>query len=126
MSSYPRGAPRCFCAPCYTQSVPDMYAVIKTGGKQYRVAENDVIRVEKLEAEVGSDFSFDQVLLIGGNGDTNVGTPLLTGAAVKATVLDQIKDDKVIIFKKKRRKNYRKKQGHRQRLTVLRIKEIAA
>lgn len=103
-----------------------MYAVIKTGGKQYRVAENDVIRVEKLEADVGSDISLDEVLLVGGSGEPSVGTPLLDGASVKATVLDQIKDDKVVIFKKKRRKNHRKKQGHRQRLTVLRIVQIAA
>ena len=103
-----------------------MYAVIKTGGKQYRVAENDVIRVEKLEAEVGSDVSLDQVLLIGGDAEPKVGAPTIDGASVTATVLDQIKDDKIVVFKKKRRKNVRKKQGHRQRLTVLRIKQIAA
>lgn len=103
-----------------------MYAVIKTGGKQYRVAENDVIRVEKLDAEVGSDISLNEVLLLGSGAETKVGTPTVNGASVKASVLDQIKDEKVTIFKKKRRKNHRKKQGHRQRLTLLRITSIAA
>jgi len=103
-----------------------MYAVIKTGGKQYRVAENDVIRVEKLDAEVGSQVALGEILLVGGGGDVKVGTPTVEGASVKADVLDQIKADKIVVFKKKRRKNYRKKQGHRQRLTVLRIREIAA
>lgn len=106
--------------------VGEMYAVIKTGGKQYRVAENDVIRVEKLSAEVGAQVALDEVLLVGNDGDVKVGTPKVEGASVNAEVLDQVKADKIIVFKKKRRKNYRKKQGHRQQLTVLRIKEIAA
>ncbi|MCB2053172.1 MAG: 50S ribosomal protein L21, partial [Geminicoccaceae bacterium] len=102
-------------------------AVIKTGGKQYRVAKNDVIRVEKLEGGVGDSVSFDQVLLVGGGeGEPRVGAPLVDGATVGATVLEQIKGEKVVIFKKKRRKNHRRKRGHRQLLTVLRIGDIAA
>ncbi|MCB1969693.1 MAG: 50S ribosomal protein L21 [Geminicoccaceae bacterium] len=103
-----------------------MYAVIKTGGKQYRVAKNDVIKVEKLEAEAGSSVDFGEVLLVGGDGEPKVGTPLIDGAKVTAEVLEQIKGDKVVIFKKKRRKNFRRKRGHRQLLTVLRITDIAA
>jgi len=103
-----------------------MYAVVRTGGKQYRVAKNDVIKVEKLEAEVGSDVALDEVLLVGGEGEPRVGSPLVEGARVTAKVLDQAKADKVIIFKKKRRKNHRRKRGHRQPLTVLRITDIAA
>ena len=104
-----------------------MYAVIKTGGKQYRVAKNDVIRVEKLEGGVGDSVSFDQVLLVGGGeGEPRVGAPLVDGATVGATVLEQIKGEKVVIFKKKRRKNHRRKRVHRHLLTVLRIGDIAA
>ena len=103
-----------------------MYAVIKTGGKQYRVSKNDVVRVEKIDAEVGSEIALDQVLLVGSGDSTKVGSPLVDGASVKASVLDQVKADKIVVFKKKRRKNYRKKQGHRQNLTVLRITDIAA
>ena len=103
-----------------------MYAVIKTGGKQYRVAKNDVIKVEKLEAEAGSSVDFGEVLLVGGDGEPKVGTPLIDGAKVTAEVLEQIKGDMVVIFKKKRRKNFRRKRGHRQLLTVLRITDIAA
>ena len=103
-----------------------MYAVIKTGGKQYRVAENDVIRVERLDGEAGATVDLDQVLLVGGEGDAKVGTPLVEGAKVTATVLEQIKGEKIVVFKKKRRKNFRRKRGHRQLLTVLRITDIAA
>lgn len=103
-----------------------MYAVIKTGGKQYRVAENDVLRIEKLEAEAGSDVTFDEVMLVGEGSDVKIGSPLVEGATVTGTVLDQIKGDKIVVFKKKRRKNYRKKQGHRQRITVVRVTKIAA
>ena len=103
-----------------------MYAVIKTGGKQYRVAKNDVIKVEKLEAEAGSTIDLGEVLLVGGDGEARVGSPLVEGASVKAEVLEQIKGDKIVIFKKKRRKNFRRKRGHRQLLTVLRITDIAA
>lgn len=104
-----------------------MYAVIKTGGKQYRVATGDVIKVEKLDGEVGNSIDFDQVLLVGGEGADDgamVGTPLIDGAKVTAEVLEQGKGDKVLIFKKKRRKNYRRTRGHRQWQTVLRISDI--
>ncbi|MCB1884075.1 MAG: 50S ribosomal protein L21 [Geminicoccaceae bacterium] len=103
-----------------------MYAVIKTGGKQYRVAPGDVIKVEKLDAEAGGTVELAEVLLIGGEGEPKVGTPLLGGAKVTATVLEQGKADKIVIFKKRRRKNSRRKTGHRQKLTVLRITDIAA
>jgi len=102
-----------------------MYAVIKTGGKQYRVAAGDVIRIERLDGEVGQTIAFDQVMMVGGDGDPRIGTPVIDGAEVTAELLDQIKGDKVIVFKKKRRKNYRRKKGHRQLLTVVRIKDIA-
>jgi large subunit ribosomal protein L21 len=99
-----------------------MFAVIKTGGKQYRVVSGDVIKVEKLEAEAGATIALDQVLMVG---DT-IGTPLVAGATVSAEVIAQDRGPKVIIFKKKRRQNYRRKNGHRQDLTVLRITEISA
>ncbi len=98
-----------------------MFAVIKTGGKQYKVAKDDVIRVEKLDAEAGAEVKLDQVLMVG----DKVGAPLVDGAAVTAQVVDQVRADKVIVFKKKRRKNYRRKKGHRQQQTVLRITDIA-
>lgn len=100
-----------------------MYAVIKTGGKQYRVAKNDVIKIERLEGEAGGEIVFDQVLMVGGD-EPKVGTPTVEGAKVTAKLLEQIKGDKIIIFKKKRRKNYRRKKGHRQLLTVVRIADI--
>ena len=101
-----------------------MYAVIKTGGKQYRVAKDDVIEVEKLDTPKGGSVTLDHVLLVGQAGSAKIGTPTVAGASVKATVLDQKKDDKIIVFKKKRRQNYRRKNGHRQNLTVLKITEI--
>ncbi len=102
-----------------------MYAVIKTGGKQYRVAAGDVIKVEKLDGDVGSNVDFDQVLMVGDGDDAKIGAPLVGGAKVSAEVLEQGKGDKVLIFKKKRRKNYRRTRGHRQLQTVLRISDIA-
>lgn len=101
-----------------------MYAVIKTGGKQYRVAKNDVIKIEHLEAEVGGEVMFPEVLMVGGESPV-VGAPTVAGATVTGTVLEQAKGDKVIIFKKRRRKNYRRRNGHRQLLTVVRIADIA-
>ncbi|MTJ83971.1 MAG: 50S ribosomal protein L21 [Telmatospirillum sp.] len=98
-----------------------MFAVIKTGGKQYKVAPNDVIRVEKLPGQAGDTVTLDQVLMVG----DKVGAPLVEGASVTATLLEQTRADKVIIFKKKRRQNYRRKKGHRQELTVLRVTGIA-
>jgi large subunit ribosomal protein L21 len=101
-----------------------MYAVIKTGGKQYRVAKNQVIKIERLEGEAGGEIVFREVLMVGGENPV-VGAPLVAGASVTGTLLEQIKGEKVIIFKKKRRKNYRRKRGHRQLLTVVRIADIA-
>ncbi len=101
-----------------------MFAVIKTGGKQYRVAKDQVVRVEKLPAEAGETVTFDQVLMVGEGEGVKVGTPTVDGAKVTAEVLEQMKDKKVIIFKKRRRHNSRRKNGHRQQLTVLRIKDI--
>lgn len=102
-----------------------MYAVIRTGGKQYKVAKDDVVFVEKLVAEPGSSVTLDDVLMIGEGKDLKTGTPRLAGAKVTATVLEQKLDDKILIFKKKRRHNYRRKNGHRQALTVLRITAIS-
>ena len=103
-----------------------MFAVIKTGGKQYKVAKDDVILVEKLEAEAGKEISLDHVLMIGDGANVTIGAPTVKGAAVSATVVEQTKGDKVIIFKKNRRHNYRRKRGHRQNLTVLKITNIKA
>jgi large subunit ribosomal protein L21 len=104
-----------------------MFAVIRTGGKQYKVAKNDVIAVEKLAGEPGAVIDFDQVLMIGGEGaEVAAGAPLVAGAAVSATVVEQSRAPKIIVFKKKRRHNYRRKKGHRQHQTVLRITEIRA
>ena len=101
-----------------------MYAVIRTGGKQYKVAPNDVIVVEKLMADAGAMVQFDEVLMVGGEGNATVGAPLVAGAVVTARVLEQGKGDKVVIFKKRRRKNSRRKNGHRQFQTVVRIADI--
>ncbi|HJM50370.1 MAG TPA: 50S ribosomal protein L21 [Alphaproteobacteria bacterium] len=102
-----------------------MYAVIRTGGKQLRVAKDDVIKVEKLAAEEGGEVTLDDVLMLGDGSDTTIGTPVVEGATVSATVLEQTRGDKIIVFKKKRRKNYRRRKGHRQDLTVLRIDAIS-
>lgn len=102
------------------------FAVIRTGGKQYRVTPNAVLTVEKLEAEPGATVTFHDVLAIGGEAGLTLGAPTVPGASVSATVLEQKRGEKVIIFKKRRRKNSRRKNGHRQHLTVLRIGDIAA
>ncbi|MBY0331699.1 MAG: 50S ribosomal protein L21 [Acetobacteraceae bacterium] len=102
------------------------FAVIRTGGKQYRVTPNAVLTVEKLEAEPGGTVTFHDVLAIGGEGGLTLGAPTVPGASVSATVLEQTRGDKVLILKKRRRKNSRRKQGHRQHQTVLRIGEITA
>jgi large subunit ribosomal protein L21 len=101
-----------------------MFAVIRTGGKQYRVAKDDVISVEKLVAEPGATVELSEVLMIGEGAEVAAGTPLLAGASVSATVVEQTRGPKIIVFKKKRRHNYRRKKGHRQQQTVLRIAEI--
>ena len=104
--------------------VKKMFAVIKTGGKQYKVAENDVIKVEKLPGKAGDKITLDQVLMLGDDKDVKVGTPVLSGKSVMAEILEQGKADKIIVFKKNRRKNYRRTQGHRQQQTVLRITSL--
>jgi len=103
-----------------------MYAVIKTGGKQYRVAAGEKIKVEQIAAEVGQEVELDQVLAVGSGTELKVGTPLVTGASVKATVVAHGKHAKVRIFKMRRRKHYQKHQGHRQQFTELHITAIAA
>ena len=103
-----------------------MYAVIKTGGKQYKVAAGEKIKIEQIAAEVGQEITIDQVLAIGSGADLQVGTPLVAGASVKATVVAQGRHDKVHIFKMRRRKHYQKHQGHRQNYTELRIEAISA
>ena len=102
-----------------------MYAVIKTGGKQYRVASGEKIKVEQIAADVGQEITIDQVLAVGDGADLKVGTPLVAGASVKATVVAHGKHDKVRIFKMRRRKHYQKHGGHRQTYTELEIGAIA-
>ncbi len=102
-----------------------MYAVIKTGGKQYRVAIGEKIKIEQILADVGAEVVLDQVLAVSASdGSIRVGTPLVSGATVKASVLTQGKHDKIRIFKMRRRKHYQKRQGHRQKYTELQITEI--
>lgn len=101
-----------------------MFAIVKTGGKQYKVVPNDVIQVEKLACATGDAVEFKDVLLLGQGNSIKVGKPFIAEAKVRGTVVDQIRDDKVIIFKKKRRHNYRRKNGHRQYLTIVRITDI--
>jgi large subunit ribosomal protein L21 len=107
-----------------TPKVYVMYAVIKTGGKQYRVATGDIIKVEKIPGAAGDSVVFDRIIAVGGNGNIEVGSPLVAGANVAGTVLDQARARKVIVFKKKRRKNYRRKNGHRQYFTAVEIGKI--
>ena len=101
-----------------------MFAVIRTGGKQYRVTPNLVLKVEKLDAEPGSIFTFTDVLAVGSEAGITIGKPIVEGASVTATVIAQDRLDKVIIFKKRRRQNSRRKNGHRQHITVLRVADI--
>jgi large subunit ribosomal protein L21 len=103
-----------------------MYALIKTGGKQYKVAAGEKIKVEQIAADVGQEITIDQVLAIGAGADLVVGTPLVSGANVVATVVAQGKHDKVRIFKMRRRKHYQKRQGHRQTYTELQISAVNA
>lgn len=102
-----------------------MYAVIKTGGKQYKVSEGDILNVEKLEGEQGDTVVFDDVLMVSDDKEIKVGTPLVDGAKVVGEIMAQTKGTKIAVFKMKRRKGYRKKTGHRQELTGLKIKEIS-
>ena len=101
------------------------YAVIRTGGKQYRVAPGDVLRVERLAGKVGAAVEFTEVLLAAGDGALRIGRPLVEGACVRAQIVEQSRARKILIFKKKRRKNYRRRRGHRQDITAVRVTEIA-
>lgn len=101
-----------------------MYAIIKTGGKQYKVSEGDLVRVEKLNYEIGESVEFDEVLLVGSDDEVKVGAPTVENAKVSATVEDQAKDKKIVVYKYKPKKMYRKKQGHRQPYTLVKINSI--
>ncbi|MCE2483135.1 MAG: 50S ribosomal protein L21 [Alphaproteobacteria bacterium] len=101
-----------------------MYAVVRTGGKQYRVARDDVIRVERLGGAVGSTVELANVLMVGDGARTEIGAPAVSAAKVVAEIVEQTRDAKLLVFKKKRRKNHRRLRGHRQQLTVLRITDI--
>lgn len=103
-----------------------MYAVVKTGGKQYKVAAGEKLKVEQIPADVGAEITLDQVLAVGAGDQLKVGAPLVSGAAIKATVISHGRHDKVHIFKMRRRKHYQKRQGHRQNYTELRIDSIVA
>ena len=103
-----------------------MFAIIRTGGKQYKVASGDVIAVEKLAGEPGATLELAEVLMVGDGAAISTGTPLVAGATVSAELVEHRRADKIIVFKKKRRQNYRRKNGHRQHQTVLRITEIRA
>ena len=103
-----------------------MFAVIKTGGKQYKVQKNDKLLVEKLDGEEGSKIQLDQVLMIADGKTSKIGAPIVAGAVVEATVVTQTRGPKITIFKKKRRQNYRRKNGHRQDLTMIQITDIKA
>ena len=103
-----------------------MYAVIKTGGKQYRVASGDKIKVEQITADIGQEITIDQVLALGNGSDLKIGVPLVSGATVKVKVVSHGKHEKVRIFKMRRRKHYRKSQGHRQNYTEIEILGIAS
>ncbi|WP_353152210.1 50S ribosomal protein L21 [Pollutimonas bauzanensis] len=103
-----------------------MYAVIKTGGKQYRVAAGQKLKIEQIPADIGQEITLDQVLSVGEGEQLQIGTPLVAGALVTATVLAQGRHDKVKIFKMRRRKHYQKRQGHRQNYTELQIVAITA
>ena len=103
-----------------------MFAVIKTGGKQYKVSSGDVVKVERLEGEAGATLHLSDILMLGEESKMTVGAPAVQDAAVRATILEQARGDKIIVFKKRRRQGYRRKAGHRQDLTVLRIEEVIA
>ena len=103
-----------------------MYAIVDIAGQQFKVTKGDNLFVHRLEAEAGSVVTFDQVLMVENNGSVTVGTPIVAAASVKATVNEHLKGDKVVVFKKKRRKGYRLKKGHRQYLTQITIESITA
>lgn len=101
-----------------------MYAVVRTGGKQYRVAQGDVVRVERLAGQVGDKVTLSEVLFVGSNGEVKIGTPTVAGVKVTAEIVDQGRAKKILVFKKKRRKSYSRQRGHRQHLTTVKIVEI--
>ncbi|MEM9013926.1 MAG: 50S ribosomal protein L21 [Pseudomonadota bacterium] len=101
-----------------------MYAVVKTGGKQYRVSKDDILRVEKLDGDAGDQVTLSDVLMVGDGADVTVGAPLVDGASVAAEIVDQGRDKKIVVFKKRRRQNYRRKKGHRQHHTILKVTDI--
>lgn len=103
-----------------------MFAIIRTGGKQYKVAKDTYLQVEKLDAEVGAKIQLSEVLMVSDGSKTTVGAPVIEGAVVTAEILEQGRGEKVIIFKKRRRQNYRRKNGHRQLLTTIKITDIKA
>ncbi|MDF1590242.1 MAG: 50S ribosomal protein L21 [Desulfobacterales bacterium] len=103
-----------------------MYAVLSTGGKQYKVEEGDVLRIEKISGDVGASVSFDKVLMFSDGEKVRVGTPLIDGISVSGHIVEQDKAKKILVFKYKRRKNYRRKQGHRQPFTAIKIDSISA
>ena len=103
-----------------------MYAVVATGGKQYRVQEGDTLRIEKIPGKVGADVAFDHVLMVSDGDDVKVGKPVLENAVVNGTIVEQGKGRKILVFKYKRRKRYRRKQGHRQLFTAVKIGTIQA
>lgn len=121
-----RGKPRQNCQEIGLIESLNMFAVIRTGGKQYRVTPQVTLKVEKLEAEAGTTITFSDVLAVGSDAGIKIGAPLVAGATVTATVIAQDRLDTVIIFKKRRRQNSRRKNGHRQPVTVLRIDAINA
>ncbi len=100
------------------------YAVIRTGGKQYRVTSGELLRIESLKGDVGSQVEFSDVLLTANEGSVQIGTPLVVGASVTAQIVEHGKERKIIVFKKKRRQGYRRKQGHRQHFTAVRVQNI--
>ncbi|MGD9330586.1 MAG: 50S ribosomal protein L21 [Desulfobacterales bacterium] len=101
-----------------------MYAVVKSGGKQYKVQEGETLRVEKLPGDVGAEIAFDDVLMVADGDDVQIGTPRLDNVAVKGTVVEQGRAHKIVVFKYKRRKRYRRKQGHRQQYTAIKVDSI--
>jgi large subunit ribosomal protein L21 len=103
-----------------------MYAIVKTGGKQYKIREGEVLRVEKIDGEIGTDVSFDQVLMVSDGDSTTIGQPLLENASVSGTIVEQGKNKKILVFKYKKRKRYRRSKGHRQAYTAVKIDSIQA
>jgi large subunit ribosomal protein L21 len=106
--------------------IKEMYAIVKTGGKQYKIHEGDIIRIEKIKGNIANAVSFDQVLLFSDGENTSIGQPVLDNVTVKGHIVEQGKEKKIIVFKYKRRKRYRRKQGHRQQYTAIKIDQIEA